>query len=1073
MDPREVAIAILGRHQKVNNIDDMVQRKIPERLPAAAAASMAALKREDDCSTVLDFFSLLSRRRSISSSAASSNRGGGFKLIILAQFEVGNYSYQSYDGRTIFSALSWNPDSVDYIRARGHSSGGDAVTPNLIHAVEDPTLQWGVDALFFFLSQAQFEQILNLRLLATIPPVTALCLSTFALSVPRSTVRLYMCGLPLSGKTSISRSLFKWSKGSLPIWSRLKGIKLSDRTRGIEVTIIESPLDRQRISVWDMAGQLEYHSFHDSMLPDLGDLAIPSLFLFVWNPFKMNDQGELLRDALGGKFVVKHPNDFKDDFKYWLKFLASKTPKSNVLKPNVVVVVTREDLGLPDMKVELHTVFESLRVEFEDYIHLDMEGFFQVNAMNPNKVSILGSYLLKCTKAILEVAIDDFSICDEARNLFACWTRKGKIAPLITKERFFCLTQEKLGIHEEMCEAVARSLNSSGDVIFLPTLELVVMDTKWFCQKIMGDILHFDVKSIGSFTQHSSNGFFTPHYLERLLEEELIISRQGSKWRFSRTRDAPNSKESKEVAGSDLVKLLIGLQLACPSDNTQKHSDIFLPASLCGKARESLLPGKYLRLNDRNASHVGRRLNVRDSKRTFLTPGIFPRLQVTFHNMLTTRGVNVELEQDILAFADAGSRVLVEFCALEGREHFIDILVCSQHTSNEALEWVHEKVTAEMMKVFADPRGIPGVDLTHSVIQPACIRGLAEASQRQAVPIQILRDNLKEHIQKKGAKLLVNGAPNGIIYTWQTEPLADDDVMTLLGEAEVVKIIEAYMSSLKETAKDVLDISVEMKSREQKRPEFGTTQSQKQIEALFDLLQDNYAVTCEIRKDVKEVKAGVKFLSQQVEDLRGAVLLRLCELITFAKEGEAGKLPRMFVLTEEEGRVRRVVCRMVPGLHKLRLELLCECRNERAHLVNGQSGISITTLDEGLVKSGLPYIHGFLKVAYAATKIAAHVAVGCNDLIPDFTEVLANIVDAPEFGPSQPFSGFTDVGNSSSRIDLSSSQHWLFKVLSACGCTTSKLIYEQFGLCRIRYADSAVAWVCDKHCPEVIGRVSC
>ncbi|KAI5069827.1 hypothetical protein GOP47_0016128 [Adiantum capillus-veneris] len=288
----------------------------------------------------------------------------------------------------------------------------------------------------------------------------------------------------------------------------------------------------------------------------------------------------------------------------------------------------------------------------------------------------------------------------------------------------------------------------------------------------------------------------------------------------------------------------------------------------------------------------------------------------------------------------------------------------------------------------------------------------------------------------------------------------------LLGEAEVVKIIEAYMNSLKETAKDVLDLSVEKKSSKQKRPEFGTTESQKQIKALFHLMEANYAVTREIRKDVKEGKAGMKRLSQQVEDLRGAVLLRLYELVTFAKEGEAGKLPRMFVLTEEEGRVRRVVCRMVPGLHKLRLELLCECHNERAHLVNGQSGISITTLDEGLVKSGLPYIHGFLKVAYAATKIAAHVAVGCNDLIPDFTEVLANIVDAPEFGPSQPFSGFTDVGNPSSRIDLSSIQHWLFKVLSACGCTTSKLIYEHFRLSRIRYADSAVAWVCDKHCPE-------
>ncbi|MCO5560754.1 hypothetical protein L7F22_014374 [Adiantum nelumboides] len=426
------------------------------------------------------------------------------------------------------------------------------------------------------------------------------------------------------------------------------------------------------MSVWDMAGQLEYHSFHDSMLPDLGDLAIPSLFLFVWNPFETKVEGQLLR-AQGGGLVLKRPEDFRGDFQYWLKFLASKTPKSNVLKPKVMVVVTRADLGLPNMKVELQADFDSLRVEFEDYIHLDTEGFFQVDAMDPKTVSRLGSHLLNCTKAILEEAINDFSICDEARDLFADWNLKGEIPPLITKERFFCLTQDNLGIHKEMCEAVAHSLNTSGDVIFFSALKLV---------------------------------------------------------------------------------------------------------------------------------------------------------------------------------------------------------------------------------------------------------------------------------------------------------------------------------------------------------------------------------------DIKVIKADIKRLSQQVEDLRDAVLPRLCELFTFVKEGEAGKLPRMFVVTEDDGRVRRVVCRMVLGLHKLRLELLCECRYEQAHLVDGQHGLSITTLDDGLLKRGLPYIHGFLKVAYAATKIGAHVAAGCGDMIPDFTTVMAKLMlDALEFGALQSFSDFT-----SSRIDPRSSQQWVFHVLSHSNCIRGEQIHAQFGVRRIRLA---------------------
>ncbi|KAI5075770.1 hypothetical protein GOP47_0009846, partial [Adiantum capillus-veneris] len=65
-----------------------------------------------------------------------------------------------------------------HIRANGFSpaQAGNAGTPNLIHVIEDPTLQWGVDALCFFLSEAQYEEIVNRDLLATIPPVTTLCL---------------------------------------------------------------------------------------------------------------------------------------------------------------------------------------------------------------------------------------------------------------------------------------------------------------------------------------------------------------------------------------------------------------------------------------------------------------------------------------------------------------------------------------------------------------------------------------------------------------------------------------------------------------------------------------------------------------------------------------------------------------------------------------------------------------------------------------------------------------------------------------------------------------------------------
>ncbi|KAH7365237.1 hypothetical protein KP509_18G016400 [Ceratopteris richardii] len=115
-----------------------------------------------------------------------------------------------------------------------------------------------------------------------------------------STVRLYLCGVPFSAwiyqitsnnstcqwKTSTQQSLLNCSPSSSYI-RKLGSISSSSnqvsRTRGISVTVLlqEGQINGStRISIWDMAGQAEFHAFHDSMLPDMCSNAISPLFLF-------------------------------------------------------------------------------------------------------------------------------------------------------------------------------------------------------------------------------------------------------------------------------------------------------------------------------------------------------------------------------------------------------------------------------------------------------------------------------------------------------------------------------------------------------------------------------------------------------------------------------------------------------------------------------------------------------------------------------------------------------------------------------------------------------------------------
>ncbi|KAH7365239.1 hypothetical protein KP509_18G016500 [Ceratopteris richardii] len=449
----------------------------------------------------------------------------------------------------------------------------------------------------------------------------------------------------------------------------------------------------------------------------------------------------------------------------------------------------------------------------------------------------------------------------------------------------------------------------------------------------------------------------------------------------------------------------------------------------------------------------------------------FRDVQVTFYNHLTPE-VRVELKQDLIAFATDGANVFVELCRMEGRDDFIDVLVSFQNSSvDDAIEWMEENLLKKMRKVFAESRGIPGADITYGVVRPACIRSSVEASARSVVSKDRLRNILRENLEKRGSRIVDNGTIN-LTFTWQTTPPTHDPLQSLLGSAEVMKIVKDYEEFLKAATyfanPGLIDNDVspsESRSSEIREDatehDFGESSSTKELGYIYNAFRGDMEKNFQqvhrnleiVKSDLKTLMDQVKILLCQVEDLRSTVLSGLQKIFRYLEESEAGALPRIFVLAVDDGTVRRLVTKLIPKIHYYKLHLLCECPNEQVHFLEEGYGLQIAALDDdALLKRGLPYLKTLLRIAYIAVKVSAHAAAGAGELVPDFTKMLSS--------SSLDFEGTSELPT---RSNLQEGHQWLRDVLNRRHCLGGEEIHRAFGLRRIRCPDGRVAWVCDAH----------
>ena len=313
------------------------------------------------------------------------------------------------------------------------------------------------------------------------------------------------------------------------------------RTQGIEVGALKK--DGIKVSLWDMAGQPEFHAFHDCMFPDIGtgSFQLPSMFVFVWSPIdsKSSEKG-----------AVKNEKNFEASFRYWLRFLASKCRQSNIAL-RVMVVFTRAD-QMVSASSALSPFIDSLRSDFKGVIDI-FNPPFDVYARKKDSVKPIAEHIFVIAKDMLQ-----------GIQVYIMWTQIHKrLWKHSKKTNQGVITWEKFG---EICypfhfpnddaklKAIALCLNESGNIIYINGFSHIILNPNWFCNQVMGGLINFSKSKASKSIMVFTNGCTTGDSLEKC--SELVAG--------------------PKVKGTFLLDLMEAMHLCC-----RVTIDLFVPSSNC------------------------------------------------------------------------------------------------------------------------------------------------------------------------------------------------------------------------------------------------------------------------------------------------------------------------------------------------------------------------------------------------------------------------------------------------------------------------------------------------------------
>lgn len=375
------------------------------------------------------------------------------------------------------------------------------------------------------------------------------------------------------------------------------------RTRGIEVHNMN--VQGVNMSVWDMAGQEEYHTFHDWMIPNRSATGNCCVYVILCDPTcKAN------RNRTRGISEIKH------ELLYWLQFVASNTRRSSAYRPHVTIVLTHMDLWSKKkfLKDLLNEAIDEFHTQFEDLLEIDThDNSFFIDARSQYHGSMVLSSIYTASRSILETLPKEIKVCKVLLSIIQERNKSGVDIPFLKWIEFSLMCEDVDGLKSsdytdetiltKKREFVATSLHDGGFIIYFKGIDIVILNPQWFCRDIMGEMI-------------STCATLDPH-MEMI--KDGVISKKHLQRVFTKSFAWLTLDEHFDAFLHMMMKLQVCYE--------QQNEYIMIPSTLQDTEE---LNWQYVFDDEENETYnyVGTRLTSQDETLTILTSGFFPRLQV-------------------------------------------------------------------------------------------------------------------------------------------------------------------------------------------------------------------------------------------------------------------------------------------------------------------------------------------------------------------------------------------------------------------------------------------------------------
>jgi hypothetical protein len=472
-----------------------------------------------------------------------------------------------------------------------------------------------------------------------------------------------------------------------------------------------------------------------------------------------------------------------------------------------------------------------------------------------------------------------------------------------------------------------------------------------------------------------------------------------------------------------------------------------------------------------------------------------------FKNLpFTTRCIN---EKNLIKIFLNGLEIFVELSGDRMASFlFIDILVKSCKNTSKTFQLINDHVLSKIEQLCSSVQGCQGVSLVRGVLRPKAVENLLLCKHRkdQALLLEDLKQELwganldptYEHLWPQ-----MREVPKGS-RDYLGESM-EGSVMSLLGERDTQEVLQRRQNELMELEVhfNVFPTTKDGDYEDPQGSQSGITMGRKNSIHKNVYLQSKGSFHQRILEKLDEMPQLVHdkmvpelySMEERLMDrtrsmeknLHDMLAMNLDNIINLPLELQKRQVPcNVYFTTTGTKLQRKLIVKMLPGIERFHLHLLCECV-EGIHVVDEQQGCPITMLSTK-AQQIVPYLVIGLSIFSLLLKVGAHIVAGIGDMVPNVGKGLALALDTQSLSDYLP--NWRIDGNSQNdplqgpktsmiekeialREEKHGAEQWLVDFLK------KQNILKSFRLSRVHYhrikygnQGRLIRWICDRHKEE-------